>query len=145
MAAKLPDKSLVMYLVPIINPLYRLTASSLNAVDAADQSKVALRSLSQEVLDLISQRVGTASYLQAYNFVREQVTAVRRDRKRARAVHAAVSPAAAAASKMALNLKKRHKRKEKLHQQALRGSSGTGGIGGQKKRRTDIHVPSVDN
>ncbi|CAG8499255.1 840_t:CDS:10 [Diversispora eburnea] len=80
MSTFVPSKELEPYLIFLISPIYRF----INDETIKGQNIDNIKQLGKEVLDLIQKRVGTTQYHVAYNKVRQQVSDVRRERKKKR-------------------------------------------------------------
>ena len=62
---------------------------------------------------MIREKVGSASFLKAYDYVRSKITKYRQERKRQKSVAAVVDPAQNAKRKIEKHLKKRDAKKQK--------------------------------
>ncbi|KAG7381904.1 U3 snoRNP protein [Phytophthora pseudosyringae] len=135
------------YVVQIINPLYRST-SKLEELQAR-QEQVMLQQrqrnrnknyrggptpepvtppesalLAQEVLQLLEQKLGATSFLEAYSFVQKKMAARRAARKLQRRTEAVSDPQRAAQRRMQKNEQKRHtKQMRKRKFAVLKGSA----------------------
>jgi U3 small nucleolar RNA-associated protein 20 len=72
-----------------------------------------VRTLANEVLDMIKTKIGADVFLESYNSVRAGVLAQRHERKQARSIMAVVDPEAYAKRKVQQNLGKRDKRRKR--------------------------------
>ena len=85
-------------------------------------------SVAAEVMSMIEEKVGSATYVNAYTVVQRRFAAKRDERKRARAAEAIVDPEAAAKRKIQRNLEKREWKKSSFKKR--RFGDGNGGKGG---------------
>lgn len=91
----------------LIMPLY-------NLVELPDASETKdLKSVSQEILAMLSTKIGTTEYAKAYNTVRQRVQERRQERRNKRKVEMVAEPEMAAKRKERKHERKREVRKEK--------------------------------
>lgn len=86
-----------------------------------------LKTLAQEAMTMLENKVGTTEYLQGYSRVRQLVADRRAERKKRRAVQAVAAPDIYARKKIRKNERKREKRKHVKDENGL--------YHGKKKRR----------
>ncbi|KAI0359462.1 hypothetical protein OH77DRAFT_1472682 [Trametes cingulata] len=97
------------FLMHMLSPVYRIVEED----TIRDPQMEELKTLSIELQDLIQSKVGTTSFAQVYNEIRQKVLVVRRDRRTARVVQYTTNPAAAAKRKLHRNTAKKESRKRK--------------------------------
>jgi len=86
--------------------------------DTTNKSKnfTSLKTLAQEVLDLVKERVGPTVFFEAYNEARMRQEALRDERKQKKAFEAVLNPEKTAQRKIQRNLQKKDSRKRKIEQ-----------------------------
>ncbi|KAK0189706.1 hypothetical protein F5146DRAFT_1052188 [Armillaria mellea] len=109
MASFLEPKSLEMFLVHILSPVYRIIEDD----TIRDQQMDELKTLATELQDLVQSRVGPAAFSTIYNQIRQGVLGVRRERKAMRALQVATNPEIAYKRKLQKNIMKKDSRKRK--------------------------------
>ncbi|KAG8958312.1 U3 snoRNP protein [Tulasnella sp. 419] len=104
------DKDLVEhFLNHVLIPTYRIIEDD----TVKDSQMEELKTLAQELQDLVQSKVGTTIFASAYNSIRQKVLSVRRDRRTARVLQATSNPEIAAKRKIQKNISKRDSRKRK--------------------------------
>ncbi|KZT41897.1 ARM repeat-containing protein [Sistotremastrum suecicum HHB10207 ss-3] len=104
------DSSIVeKFLVHILTPVYRLVDDESIRDPKIDDLKV----LTQELIDLIQNKVGTTKFSTIYNQIRQGVVSVRRERKAERVMQVVQNPEEAAKRKIQRNTVKKESRKRK--------------------------------
>jgi hypothetical protein len=112
MATKLEAEEVIPFLVPMLNPLYRVQEEP--APGNPESELGVLKELVSDVIELIKNKVGSSPFFAAYERVRRSVAKVRNERKRARKLLALQNPQRRAELKMKKNLKKRDRKKRKI-------------------------------
>ncbi|KAI0820961.1 armadillo-type protein [Irpex lacteus] len=97
------------FLVHILSPLYRVVEDDTIHDPHMDE----LKTLAVELQDLVQSKVGTTSFANVYNQIRQKTLGIRRERKTARVIQAASNPAAASKRKQQRNSVKKDSRKRK--------------------------------
>ncbi|KAI0364814.1 hypothetical protein BV20DRAFT_955431 [Pilatotrama ljubarskyi] len=97
------------FLMHMLSPVYRIVEDD----TVRDPQMDELKTLSIELQDLIQSKVGTTSFAQVYNEIRQKVLMVRRDRRTARVIQTTTDPAAAAKRRLHRNTAKKESRKRK--------------------------------
>ncbi|ORX41456.1 hypothetical protein BCR36DRAFT_339402 [Piromyces finnis] len=108
MASVINMPVLANYLPVMISSLYR----SVQDVTNTDNDKV--KTLAQEVLDLLQKRAGVKAFLEVYNSVHKHVQEVRKERHNKRVVQSIIDPEASARRKVQKNEMKKAGRKRKI-------------------------------
>jgi len=109
MASYMDAERLERYLPHILSPLYRIVEDDTIRDSQFDD----LKTLAQELQDLVQSKVGTTKFANVYNQIRQKVISVQRDRKTARALQVATNPQFTAKRKMHKNANKKEGRKRK--------------------------------
>jgi U3 small nucleolar RNA-associated protein 20 len=110
MASVIEMPELTNYLPVMISSLYR----SVQDVTNVDNEKV--KTLAQEVLDLLQKRAGVKAFLEVYNSVHKHVQEVRKERHTKKVVQAIIDPEASARRKVQKNEMKKAGRKRKVEE-----------------------------
>jgi len=110
MATFLSPKDTLVYLPVMLPPLLRV----INDVVTKTKEFGRMKTLAQEVLDLLQQRVGSTPFFEAYNAARIQQDHVRDERKKKKALDAVMNPEKTAQRKIQRNLQKKESRKRKV-------------------------------
>ncbi|KAF8589509.1 hypothetical protein K439DRAFT_362879 [Ramaria rubella] len=106
MASYMGTGSLETYLVHILTPVYRI----LDDDTVKDSLTGDLRTLAQELLELVQNQVGTTKFVEVYNLIRQSVAVIRQERRNEKVVQAVKNPQAFARRKIQHNqVKKNHK------------------------------------
>ncbi|KAK6544122.1 U3 snoRNP protein [Orbilia ellipsospora] len=92
--------------VKIILPLY-------NLLEAENEALKDLKPIAKEILQMLSTKMGTTAYAQAYATVRSKVSERRRVRKHKRSIQLVMDPEGAARKKMRKHERSKESRKEK--------------------------------
>ncbi|EIW53914.1 uncharacterized protein TRAVEDRAFT_132229 [Trametes versicolor FP-101664 SS1] len=114
------------FLMHILSPVYRIVDDD----TVRDPQMDELKTLAIELQDLVQSKVGTTTFANVYNSIRQKVLTVRRDRRTARVIQHTTDPAAAANRKFHRNTSKKESRKRK-NELYLQGKGKT------KRRRAD--------
>ncbi|KZS87766.1 hypothetical protein SISNIDRAFT_446569 [Sistotremastrum niveocremeum HHB9708] len=109
MANHMDASVLEKFLVHILTPVYRLVDDESIRDPKIDDLKV----LTQELIDLIQNKVGTTKFSTIYNQIRQGVVSVRRERKAERVMQVVQNPEEAAKRKIQRNTVKKESRKRK--------------------------------
>nr|XP_039257179.1 small subunit processome component 20 homolog [Styela clava] len=110
-AATMLLESIQEYLHIVLNPVYRECE---RRIVEEDKNATALKTLANEVLEVVKSKVGSAVFTKAYAKVQKRVTSDRRERKRKRDVELVANPQKAAAAKVRRQIKKKDQRKRKI-------------------------------
>jgi len=129
MASHMDSESLETFLIHILSPVYRI----LDDDTIRDAQMDELKTLAQELQSLVQTKVGTTSFSNVYNRIKQGVLTVRRERKTARALQATNDPEKSARRKMQRNVSKKDNRKRK-NQAFVEGKIRNDY---QKRRRTE--------
>lgn len=127
MASVMEPSTLELFLVHILNPVYRITEDdtihddqmrtpylpSHIVIVLLKSSSAELKTTAVELRELIQKQVGTTKFSAVYNQIRQNVLTTQRERKNARQIQAVSNPEAAARRKMQRNLGKKESRKRK--------------------------------
>ena len=105
MSTQLEPSILSVFLIHILSPILRVTDD--------DQAPEDLKSLAQEVQDLVQERVGASTFTHAYAHVKQSVLDKRRERRNARILEAVADPERAAKRRASRNVAKHESRKRK--------------------------------
>ncbi|KIJ51368.1 hypothetical protein M422DRAFT_203512 [Sphaerobolus stellatus SS14] len=106
MSSHMEPSSLEKFLVHMLNPVYRYIDDDTIRDTAMDD----LRTLAQELTDLIQEKVGTTKFGEVYNAIRQNIATIRRERRTDRVVLATKDPQAAARRKIVRNQIKKNSR-----------------------------------
>jgi len=109
MASFMEPSQLSKFLNHILSPVYRIVEDD----TIKDSHMEELKTLAVELQEILQTKVGTTTFANAYNQIRQGVLGVQRERKTARAVQATNNPAVAAKRKMQRNVSKKESRKRK--------------------------------
>ena len=104
-ATQLEPARLETFLVHILSPIQRIVED-----DTAD---AALRTLADEVQELVQSRVSASAFTRAYAHVRQSIATKRRERRNARLLQGVTDPERAASRRHARNVHKHESRKRK--------------------------------
>ncbi|KDQ13943.1 hypothetical protein BOTBODRAFT_33064 [Botryobasidium botryosum FD-172 SS1] len=129
MTSHLDSEALEAFLMHILSPVYRIMDDD----TIRDAQMDELKALAQELQSLVQTKVGTTSFSNVYNRIKQSVLAVRRERKTARALQATSHPERSAKRKMQRNVSKKDNRKRK-NQAFVEGKIRNDY---QKRRRTE--------
>ena len=114
----------------LLNPVARA------AEDASGKVHLGVKELATETLQLLQRRADAPDYVAAYQLVKEEQRAIRRERKQREALEAVADPGRAAAKRMAINQGKRQAKKRKMDRnKRTRDLQGSIGLGSKKKAR----------
>jgi U3 small nucleolar RNA-associated protein 20 len=109
MTSHMEAKQLQRFLPHILTPVYRITEEDTIRDSGIDE----LKTTAAELQDLLQAKVGTTTFANAYNSIRQGALSVRQERRVARVTKATTNPEAAAKRKLARNVMKKESRKRK--------------------------------
>ncbi|KAF9234002.1 armadillo-type protein [Melanogaster broomeanus] len=109
MTSHMEAKQLQRFLPHILTPVYRITEEDTIRDSGIDE----LKTTAAELQDLLQAKIGTTTFANAYNGIRQGVLSVRQERRVARVTKASTNPEAAAKRKLARNVMKKESRKRK--------------------------------
>ncbi|KAF9222298.1 hypothetical protein BS17DRAFT_735750 [Gyrodon lividus] len=109
MTSHMEAKQLERFLPHMLTPMYRITEEDTIRDSGMDE----LKTTAAELQDLLQAKVGTTTFANAYNGIRQGVLGVRQERRVARVTKATTDPQAAAKRKLARNVMKKESRKRK--------------------------------
>ncbi|EKM53530.1 uncharacterized protein PHACADRAFT_98717 [Phanerochaete carnosa HHB-10118-sp] len=126
MASFMEPSQVEKFLVHILSPVYRIAEDDTIRDSHMDE----LKTTAVELQELVQNKVGTTKFAEIYGRIRQNILGVRRERRTARAVQAAKSPALASKKKAQRNVAKKESRKRK-------NSTFAEGRGKFKRRRDE--------
>ncbi|KIJ13504.1 hypothetical protein PAXINDRAFT_100613 [Paxillus involutus ATCC 200175] len=112
MTSYMEAKQLERFLPHMLTPLYRITEEDTIRDSGIDE----LKTTAVELQDLLQAKIGTTTFANAYNSIRQGVLSVRQERRVARVTKVTTDPEAAAKRKLARNAMKKESRKRKNRQ-----------------------------
>lgn len=109
MASHMESSQLERFLPHILTPVYRITEDD----TIRDAGMEELKVTATELLDLLQNKVGTTTFANTYNRIRQGASNIQQERRVARATKATTNPEATAKRKLARNVGKKESRKRK--------------------------------
>lgn len=125
----MPPSDAVPYLAIIISPVYRTVIDESAKYEGVED----LKALGQEVLDTLQKHVGVTQFTSAFNTIRSNIAQTRQDRKEKRVTERITEPKIYAKRKLAINEKKKERKKRKVHEKAK--SRIRNSVTGNQKRK----------
>lgn len=110
---KLPVHKLSLHITDILKPVAKELTDKPKS-RAGRENESALKSLAQEVSELVKKVIGLEAFSQACSAVQQEIVVTRESRKRERALEAVVNPEKRAKRKVKKNLAKKESRKRKI-------------------------------
>ncbi|KAI6100638.1 armadillo-type protein [Pisolithus sp. B1] len=109
MTSHMDGPQLERFLPHILTPVHRIIEEDIMRDAAMDE----LKATATELMDLVQAKVGTTTFANVYNRIRQNVLSIRQERRVARATQAMTDPQVAAKRKIARNAMKKESRKRK--------------------------------
>ena len=128
--ARLGAAASAPYLPTLLAPAFRITEGGAPAPEEA-------KTLTAEVLEAVRAAAGAGPALAGYNAARAAVLAARTARRTAKAVHALVSPEAAAQDRIRKQARRAVGRKRKMEETSRRRAAGLPVAKNRRERRED--------